>query len=547
MSRIDARFAWGALLTASSLFCGCADRAPSTEQVTHTSSPRVAADVAGATDWIQPGADHPGAIGDSGVELPLRFPSGSEDLRENTDDPAGSVPSGPGLVETIRRTVESSPVFEESGVQDELLDGLTAAQDEMSRIKGENRRALREVNRQVRVGNLSTTPNLLLITAERLGYGDLGCYGQTRYGTPHLDRLAAEGVRFRQYYAGSFDSRGAGWCLMTGLNTGRAALSRTEADAGQFSLDEDRKTLAEVLWQSGYGTAFVGAWGQTGLPIDYGFDEWTGFRSHDEARPFPATVHVDRAQARILKNEEGRREVPAADFLVEEGLSFLARHAAAGRPAFLHFAVPVEISEAPAGGSGVLPDPGARIIELDTMVGRMMRWLEESNLSRKTCVIFLATCAPFPDEAASDKDPDRTGGLRVSDDGLGEGNLRVPLIVSWPGRIAAGTGCDHVCAAWDILPTLADLAGAQRRPPRLDGLSFAPSLLGRTQREHALLYWETRLTGFGQAVRKGQWKGVRHAGQSALGLFDLASDPREQTDLAARRPEVVEQLIVRRR
>jgi arylsulfatase A-like enzyme len=449
-------------------------------------------------------------------------------------------------VETIRRTVESSPVFEESGVQEQLLDGLTAAQDELSRIKRENRRALREVNRQVRVGNLATTPNLLLITAERLGYGDLGCYGQTRYATPQLDRLAAEGARFSQFYAGSCDPRGAGWCLITGLNTGRPAPPRTEPDAERFVLNEEQKTLAEVLWQSGYSTCFLGAWGQSGLPIDYGFEEWTGFRSHAEAGPYPTSVHVDAVQARILKNEGGGRGVLASDFLIEEGLSFIARHAAAGRPYFLHLALPVEIAETPVGQGGAVSDAEARIVELDAMVGRIMRWLEESNLTRKTCVLFLATCAPSPIEATAALDADRTAGLRSTDDGLGEGNLRVPLIVSWPGRIAAGMGSDHVCAAWDILPTLADLAGAQRRPPRIDGLSFAPSLLGRSQREHSLLYWETRVPGFGQAVRKGQWKGVRHAGQATLGLFDLATDPRERIDLAARRPEVVEQLIVRR-
>jgi arylsulfatase A-like enzyme len=438
-------------------------------------------------------------------------------------------------------------VFEESGVQEELLDGLTAAQDEISRIKRENRRALRDVNRQVRVGSSAATPNLVLITADRLGYGDLGCYGQTRYATPQLDRLAGEGAQFNQFYAGSADGRGARWCLLTGLNTGRATPARTEPDAERYVLNEEQKTLAEVLWQAGYGTSFIGAWDQSGLPIDYGFDEWTGFRTHGEASPYPESVYVDAVKARILKNEGGQRGVAASDFLVEEGLSFIARHAAAGRPFFLHLALPVEIAEAPAGQGAAVSETASRIIELDGIVGRVARWLEESNLAGKTCVLFLGVCAPSADELSAASNVDRTARLRASGDGLGEGNLRVPLIVSWPGRIPRGTRCDHVCAAWDILPTLADLAGSQRRPPRIDGLSFAPSLLGRAQREHSLLYWETRVPGFGQAVRKGQWKGVRHPGQSTLGLFDLATDPREQIDLAAQRPEVVEQLIVRRR
>lgn len=543
MSRICSRIAGGILLTVCSAFCGCAEIAPSAEQIVRRTNPAPAQK---PTEKTTPNAQRDaGPMDGPGVELPLRFPSRSTDSGDDSGDPGRPVSSGSGLIETIRRTVESSPVFEESGVQDELLDSLTAAQDEITRIKQEGRKSLREANRQVRVGNAATSPNLLLITADRLGYGDIGCYGQTRYQTPQLDRLAAQGAQFTQFYAGSADPRGAAWCLLTGLNTGRASASRTEPDAQQFVLNETQKTLAEVLWQSGYGTAFVGAWGQSGLPMDFGFDEWTGFRTSDEAGPFPTKVYVDAVQARILRNEGGKREVPAADFLIEEGLSFIARHAAAGRPFYLHLSLPPEMTTTAA--EAAPSDSAARMVELDAMVGRVTRWLEESNLAPKTCVVFLGTCAPSALEVAAAADADRVAGLRVSDDGLGEGNLRVPLIVSWPGRIAAGTRCDHVCAAWDLLPTLADLAGSQRRPPRIDGLSFAPSLLGRSQREHVLLYWETHLPGFGQAVRKGPWKGVRHAGQSSLGLFNLSTDPGEQTDLAAQRPEVVEQLIVRRR
>ncbi len=547
MSRLHTRLALGTVVTVCGALCGCTRVAPSGEPVVGTVQGAAAEPARGATAPIADGTDDSGLSENSGVELPLRFPGSSTTSADDASNAVEQVSSGPGLVETIRRTVESSPVFEESGVQGELLDGLNAAEDEMTRIKRENRRALRDANRQVRVGNSALSPNLLLITVDQLGYGDLSCYGQARYETPRIDQLAADGAQFSQFYAGSADPRGARWCLFTGLNTGRATPAGTEPDAGRFALNEEQKTLAEVLWQSGYSTSFVGAWGQSGLPIDYGFDEWTGFRSHVEASPYPTSISVDAVRARILKNEGGQRGVPASDFLVEEGLSFIARHAAAGRPFFLHLALPVEIAEPSADQGAAVSDPAARIVELDAMVGRITRWLEESNLAGKTCVLFLGTCAPSPLAGAAIQGGERTAGLRVSDDGLGEGNLRVPLIVSWPGRIAAGTRSDHVCAAWDLLPTLADLAGAQRRPPRIDGLSFAPSLLGRSQREHALLYWETRLGGFGQAVRKGQWKGVRHAGQSALGLFDLAADPREQTDLAARRPEVVDQLIVRRK
>ena len=543
MSGTTRRLALAGGLTLWAALCGCGQFPPSGQAVATDND--VVAPPSDAETGSRTRTDD-GPVDIAGEPFPLQFPHRPADAGDDAANPL-EPPAGPGVVETLRRTVESSPVFEESGVQEELLDGLAAAQDEMARIKRENRRALRDASRQVRVGSAANAPNLLLITANSVGYGDLSCYGQSRYATPHLDRLAADGVRFRQFYAGSADSRGARWCLLTGQNSGRATPPRKEPPAERFVLSDERKTLADVLWQAGYGTGFIGAWDLTGLPIDHGYDEWTGFRTHREAAPYPEAVYVDAVKARLLKNEGGRREVAASSFLVEEGLSFIARHAAAGRPFFLHLALPAEIAEASADAGDTPRGPESRLTELDETVGRITRWLKESNLAGKTCVLFLGECAPPARELAVAPHLDRTAGLRVSPDGLGEGNLRVPLIVSWPGRVAGGTQCDHACAAWDLLPTLADLAGAQRRPPSLDGLSFAPSLRGHSQREHALLYWESRGNGFGQAVLKGQWKGVRHAGQSTLELFDLAADPREQADLAARRPEIVEQLIVRRR
>jgi arylsulfatase A-like enzyme len=447
---------------------------------------------------------------------------------------------GSGLVETIRRTVEASPVFEESGVQEQLLDGLTEAQDELSRIKAENRQALRDATRQVRIGAAATAPNLVLISADRLGYGDLGCYGQTPYNTPNLNRLGSGGIRFTQFYAGSANARAARWCLLTGLNTGRAPAAPQGQDG--YTLSGERDTLAEALWRAGYATGFVGLWGQEGLPTHHGFDEWTGFRTREQAVPFPEFINVDTGRARIVANADGELRVAAGEFLADEALAFIARQASAGRPFFLHLALPAEIAASSGSGS-----PADYITELDALVGRLTGWLEDSRLSSRTCVVFLSETAPEASSTAGSDRSSRTGALRITSDGLGEGNLRVPLIVTWPGHIPAGVTSPHLCGVWDLLPTLAELAHAQRRPPRMDGLSFVPTLLGGTQREHAIMYWETRGSGFGQAVRKGQWKGVRHAGQSALALYDLVADPQESTDLSRLRPEVVEQLVVRKR
>lgn len=470
----------------------------------------------------------------AGEPLPLQFPRPDEDP---SDDVGSPDQPGSGLVETIRRTVEASPVFEESGVREQLLDGLSEAQAEMSRIKSENRRALREATRQVRVGGAASAPSLILITAERVGFGDLSCYGQALYDTPSLDALAGRGLRFTQFYAGSADERAARWCLLTGLNSGRATPPAKGEE--RYSLADERDTLAEMLWQAGYTTGFVGLWDQDGLPIDHGYDEWTGFQTRPEVSPYPDSIRVDTARARILANAEGGRQVAARRLLLDEALDFIARQATTGRPFFLHLAIPSEIY---ATAEETLP--ASRIQELDSLVGRMTDWLDETRLSNRTLVAFLGETAS---DAANPSGGASTGDLRTTSDGLGEGNLRVPLIVAWPGRIAAGGTASHPSATWDILPTLAELAHAQRRPPRVDGLSFAPTLLGRPQREHTMMYWETRGSAFGQAVRKGQWKGVRHAGRSTLALYDLAADPQESTDLAAQHPEIVAQFVVRKR
>jgi arylsulfatase A-like enzyme len=524
---------FGCVLAAAVWQSGCAEVKPPLETAVQAAEPRPfgALQRLVRTPPSRPD-EQPVELADE--PLPLQFPR--SDASDPADDTEPDRPAS-GVLDTIRRTVEASPVFEESGVQEQLLDGLSEAQAEMSRIKAENRRALRAATRQVRVGGAAASPNLILISAERVGYGDLSCYGQTLYTTPRIDELAGRGIRFTQFYSGSAHAHAARWCLLTGLNSGRAPVPPQGEE--RHNLRDERDTLAETLWQAGYSTGFVGLWAQDGLPIEHGFDEWTGFRTRAEAVPYPETIHVDTARARILANADEGRQIAAGGLLLDEALDFIARQATAGRPFFLHLAVPAEIT-------ATTPETSRaqRLAELDALVGRLSDWLEKTHLTPRTCLVFLGETAPHASDPSSGAP---TADLRSTSDGLGEGNLRVPLIVAWPERIAAGSTAPHLSATWDILPTMAELAQAQRRPPRLDGLSFVPTLLGRPQREHVLMYWETRGSAFGQAVRKGQWKGVRHAGQSTLSLYDLAADPQESTDLAARRPDIVAQFVVRKR
>ena len=501
-------------------------------------SPEVRRETSDPTDLPADPADLPLVTLD---ELPLRFPHAPPPQSEGAaDDVSAPDAQPPGLIDTLRGTVDASPIFEETGAQDSLLESLDAAQEQLNRVKRDNRHALREANRQVRVGGSRASPHLLLITISDIAYADLGSYGGPA-GTPHLDAFAAEGMRFTDYYASSTDVQAARWSLMTGLNVGHAPTAN-ELDE-RFPLPTEQRTLADVLWQSGYSTAFVGVWRDGSLPLDHGCDEWTGLQAPGtQLDPFPEFLYVDATRARLLPNADGKDELAVIDFLVDEAIASLVRRSAGNRHCFLHLALSPHLLPEPD-AAGMLVDAAAsRMRGLDAHLGRLLSQLEASELAESTCVMIAGEATP-PELLVEQAASARSGVFRSSPDGLSDGNLRVPLLVRWPGQVPAGAVSDHVCAAWDLLPTLAELAAAQRKPSRLDGVSFAPELRGKSQQEHALLYWETREGGLGQAVRKGRWKGVRSPGSSTLALYDLLADPSEQHDLASDHPEIVRQFI----
>lgn len=485
----------------------------------------------------------------SADQLPLRIagksaaPSGEAG---NPDDVRGrnTLEDKPGLIDTLRGTIEGSPVFEESGAQESLLDSLDAAQDELRRVKRDNRRALRNANRQQRVGSAARVPHLLLITISDIGYADLGCYGG-HSATPKLDAFAAQGTRFTNFYAASASPRRSRLSLLTGLNAGHAPV-RTSSDTDvRFTVGRSSPTVAEVLWQSGYATAFVGVWRDSVSPLDYGNDQWSGVLGRRTLDPFGEYAYIDGARARLTANAEGKRGLASAEFLIEEAVASLNRMLTGGRPGFLHFAVSPQLMPVVESGSDPAVDQVAQISEFDARLGRFLSRLDSSGLANQFCILIAGESTPRSfTSGAADERVSRAGGLKTSPDGLSDGNLRVPLLVRWPKRVASGTVSEHVCAVWDLLPTLAELAAAHRKPQRLDGVSFASELTGRPQRAHSMLYWETQADRFGQAVRKGRWKAVRAPGQTTLALYDLDADPNEQHDIAELHPDVVRQFIV---
>lgn len=546
MSRITGRaglLSVGAIILLAGV--GCGDRSPAEPASVsdHPADPGVEAS-APIADPPMPTIPHQEMAENLAAgELPLQFPRRVVEGASSPDDVnvADTQPSGGGLFDVLRQTVDMSAVFEQTGVQDGLSDSLSAASDQLNRQKRDNFNAIRRANRQARVGQALTSPNLVLISVEALGYGDLACYGSEVHETPNLDRLAQRGLRFTDFYAGSARPRASRWCLMTGNNTGRAPV--VEAGSQRFALQSfasGNKLLPDVLWNSGYTTALVGVWDEQDNPLNYGYEQWGGLPAQPgEFDSYPEVVYLDAARARLPGNSEGREGVHVGDLLLQESLSFLNQNARGERPCFLHLALP-EFDAASLHDDTALPP---NVAEVDRIVGGLLDWIDERELNSRTCVILMGVSAP--DSGETSESLARTGNLSVHISGLSEGNLRLPLIACWEGRIPAGEQSEHVCAVWDVLPTLADLAVVMRRPQRLDGLSFMGELLGRTQPEHRLLYWETREHGFGQAVRMGRWKGVRLPRQTTLSLFDLETDPAEQHDLSSERPEVVEQLVVR--
>jgi arylsulfatase A-like enzyme len=418
----------------------------------------------------------------------------------------------------------------------------------------------------------SNPPNILLIQADDLGYGDLSAYGQALFETPSLDRLARDGIRFTQYYAGSTVCAPSRTALMTGLHTGHAWI-RGNAD---IPLRDEDVTVAKVLRGAGYRTAVIGKWGlgqpgTTGQPDRQGFDYAFGFLDHRHAhRQFTdhlwrngerVTVDLDHDYVNDLFTKETaafiERDDPRPFFVY---LNYTVPHAELRAPddaiapfrgrypekPFVNPAADAKQSGAavnsPSLGYRSQPTPRAAfagmITRMDGDIGRLMDLLRARGIDKRTLVLFASDNGPHQEGGA---DPDffkSSGGLRGIKRDLYEGGIRVPMIARWPGTIPAGRVSAHPWAHWDMLPTLADIAGATV-PAGLDGLSMARALRGQRQPAHAFLYWEFHERGFQQAARMGRWKGVRLKAGAPLELYDLSTDPAETRDLSTARPDIV--------
>ena len=410
-------------------------------------------------------------------------------------------------------------------------------------------------------------PNIIFILADDLGYGELGCYGQKRIKTPNIDRLASEGIRFTQCYAGTTVCAPSRCCLMTGLHSGHARIRGNNA----YPLQPEDTTVADVLKQAGYHTGLFGKWGlglpgTTGTPVKKGFDEFLGFLSQTHAHQYyptniwredRATLGGQDAIVALAGNRNDGRKMYVHDQFTRAATNFL--RANRDVPFFLYLAYTAphannELGRASGNGMEVpddtpysnedWPQPeknkAAMITRMDRDIGTLLGLLKGYGIETNTVVFFASDNGPHSEGGAKAAFFNSSGPLRGIKRDMYEGGIRVPMIVRWTGTIRAGQVSDFPWAFWDFLPTAAEIAGVKDKVPAgIDGQSVLPALLGRKQEPHAFFYWEFHEKGSKQAVRMGDWKAVRLAINKPLELYDLKNDVGEMRNVAAEHPDVI--------
>ncbi len=413
-------------------------------------------------------------------------------------------------------------------------------------------------------------PNLIYILLDDAGYGDLSCYGQKKFQTPNVDRLASEGMKFTDHYAGSTVCAPTRCVLMTGRHTGHALVrgNREVKPEGQAPLPGNVVTLPRLLKQAGYATGAFGKWG-LGAPASPSdpaehFDLFFGYNCQRQAHNFYPT-HLWRNREKI---EFPDRDVYSHDAIVDAALNFVREHSKG--PFFVYFpiTIPHAAMQVPEDyakpwrekypqfnekigkyGGSVVQNPvanfAAMMTKMDDGIGRLLALLAELGVDENTLVMFSSDNGPHKEGGHDPDFWDSNGPLRGYKRDLYEGGIRAPLLARWPGKIAPGSVSNHISAHWDVLPTFCELAGIDPGDGAgIDGISMAPTLLGKgEQKAHPYLYWEFYERGGRKAARFGKWKAVqndiRKNADAPIEIYDLGADIGENTDLAAEKPDLV--------
>lgn len=450
-------------------------------------------------------------------------------------------------------------------------------------------------------------PNIVFIIADDLGYGDLGCYGQKKIHTPNIDRLARDGMRFTDHYSGCNVCAPSRCVLMTGKHPGHGYIRDNRVakgfPEGQEPVPAGSLQLPLLLKKQDYTLGGFGKWGlgpmgSSGDPLKQGFDRWYGYNCQGVAHNYypthlwddhkkvklenPAFAAYQKLPADADPNDPknyagfaGKQYAP--DLIGAKVLDFVRTNK--DRPFFVHYATTVPhlalqvpedslkeyagtFPETPyLGDRGYLPHRqpraayAAMITRMDKEVGNLLALLKELGLDDRTIVVFTSDNGPLNDRYGGTDTEffNSAGGLRGWKGSFYEGGFREPCIVRWKGHIAPGSTSNRVSGFEDWLPTLLELTGAKGKTPGdIDGISFAPTLLGKEQESRPFLYRESPGYGGQQCVRVDNWKAIRrnlNPGPKArdqmpghIELYNLAADRSEKTDVAGKNPEVVTKL-----
>ena len=439
------------------------------------------------------------------------------------------------------------------------------------------------------MGENPQRPNIIYILADDLGYGDLGCYGQKVLKTPHLDKMAAQGMRFTNHYAGSTVCAPSRCVLLTGLHTGHCRVRGN----GPGQLTKEDVTFAEELQKVGYKTGCFGKWGiGNPPPIDdpnqHGFDEFYGYVNMFHAHNYYPEFLVRNGKHEPLRNKlypeyrddstgakegAGVAEV-AVDYaprlIAEEFFTFVEKNKE--QNFFAYYALNIPHANNEAGREERIDKNGMRvpnligskkrrgwpiqeqrfaamIDQIDSDIGRLMSLLKKLGIERNTIVMFSSDNGPHQEGGHKMEFFNSNGELRGMKRDLYDGGVKVPFIVWGPGRIAGAQKSEVLSGFQDIFPTILDLAEVKGFHPRTDGLSLAPTLTRHPERQpkHEHLYWEFLEQGGKQAVVKGDWKGIRLGAtknpDAPLELYHLKNDPSEQNNVADQHPEISKELV----
>lgn len=428
-------------------------------------------------------------------------------------------------------------------------------------------------------------PNVIYILADDLGYGDLGILGQKHFDTPHIDKLANEGLIFTNHYSGSTVCAPSRASLLTGKHTGHAPVrgNLEVQPEGQYPMPNGTFIIPQMLKQAGYTSGIFGKWGlgapgTSSEPLNMGFDRFYGYNCQRMAHHYyPYFLWNDDKREVLWDNFGMERGSYAPDLIHKQALEFIEDNK--DQPFFCYYAIiqphaemfaqekymekyrgkfPPEsefvgVDEGPEfrkGEYGSQPEShaafAAMVNSIDDYVGDVVALLEKMGIRNNTLIIFTSDNGPHTEGGHDPAYFDSNGPFRGTKRDLYEGGIRVPMIANWPAEIEAGSTTDHISAFWDIFPTLADITN-QPIPADVDGISFLPTLLSEEgQEQHESLYWEFHELKGRQAIRKGKWKGVRYDvsidPDSTIELYDLSEDPGETQNLADQFPEVATEL-----